>query len=147
LGGCIVLTRGEKIQSILDKNKQSNIGIKSVAELSEAMQKTKSYIYQIIRNEADPSIDTLRDIARLLGVSVGYLEEDIEINEDVIYYNDENILKHLSPELREWVLKEESVPFLTVGMIMDESDLSKLSTIKMGVLVDWLQNEIAKRKK
>jgi transcriptional regulator with XRE-family HTH domain len=141
------LTRGEKIQSILDKNKQSNIGIKSVAELSEAMQKTKSYIYQIIRNEADPSIDTLRDIARLLGVSVGYLEEDIEINEDVIYYNDENILKHLSPELREWVLKEESVPFLTVGMIMDESDLSKLSTIKMGVLVDWLQNEIAKRKK
>jgi transcriptional regulator with XRE-family HTH domain len=141
------LTRGEKIQSILDKNKQSNIGIKSVAELSEAMQKTKSYIYQIIRNEADPSIDTLKDIARLLGVSVGYLEEDIEIDEDVIYYNDENILKHLSPELREWVLKEESVPFLTVGMIMDESDLSKLSTIKMGVLVDWLQNEIAKRKK
>jgi transcriptional regulator with XRE-family HTH domain len=134
------LTRGEKIQSILDKNKQSNIGIKSVAELSEAMQKTKSYIYQIIRNEADPSIDTLRDIARLLGVSVGYLEEDIEINEDVIYYKEPEILQHLPEDMKNFVLDPAKKPFLTVAFMLDGYDLTKLSASQMNVLIEWLRD-------
>lgn len=136
------MTRGEKINLMIIKNKTS------VKELAEYIGMSDKNLYRIINGQVkNPAPETFHKMAEFLHCTL----EDIVVNdidEENIFYSDENILKHLPKDLRDFVLNEESTPFITVGLMMKEyeNDLSKLSAFKMGILIDWLQNEVNKSK-
>jgi transcriptional regulator with XRE-family HTH domain len=114
------MTRGKRIKDLME---QHNVDVK---ELADSIGKTVQYVYQLLKDEnTNPTIEVMKGIARKFGVTIDYLEEGI--NEDIIAINNADILQHLTDDLKEWVSKKDSVPFIRIGKIAESLDLSKLS--------------------
>jgi DNA-binding Xre family transcriptional regulator len=128
------VTRGEKIDFLLKKNK------KNVKELSEFIGMSDGNVYKIIKDKvknSDPEV--FHKMAEFFDCSI----EEILINgidEEKIYYDEESIFKHLPPDLQEFVVKEENTPYLTVAKMLEGYDLDKITPFHMGVMIDWLRN-------
>lgn len=138
--GVKAMTRGEKIDFLLKKNK------KSVKELSEFIGMSDGNVYKIISDKVkNPAPEVFHKIAEFFDCNI---EEILVngINEDRIYYDEQDIFKHLPKDLQEFVLKEESTPFLTVAKMLEGYDLNKISTFQMNVLIEWLRDAIDKSK-
>jgi transcriptional regulator with XRE-family HTH domain len=114
----------------------------SLRDLGKEVHLSHSYIDAIEKSTTNPSIPSLELIANYFGVDVAYfLSED---NEEVIFYNEPNILEKLPKDLQEFVVKEENVPYLIVAKQLEAYDLSKLTEIEMKFLIDWLKMAIEK---
>jgi transcriptional regulator with XRE-family HTH domain len=66
-------------------------------------------------------------------------------NEDIIRYDDSNILNRLPEDLREFVINEENTPYLVVAKQLAAYDLSKLTEREMKFIIDWLKAAIEKQ--
>jgi transcriptional regulator with XRE-family HTH domain len=116
----------------------------SLRELGKRVNLSHSYIDAIEKSTTNPSIPSLKLIADFFGVDVAYfLSED---DEEVIFYNEPDILSKLPKDLQEFVAKEESTPYLVVAKQLSAYDLSKLTEIEMKFLIDWLKMAIDKTK-
>jgi transcriptional regulator with XRE-family HTH domain len=116
----------------------------SLRELGKRVNLSHSYIDAIEKSTTNPSIPSLKLIADFFGVDVAYfLSED---DEEVIFYNEPDILSKLPKDLQEFVVKEESTPYLVVAKQLSAYDLSKLTEIEMKFLIDWLKMAIDKTK-
>jgi transcriptional regulator with XRE-family HTH domain len=129
------MTRGERIKQLMDEHKVD------AQELADAIGKQRSYIYELIKNRIkNPSYEVMKGIATKFNVSEEFIESGID--EEVIYYDDPDILKHLPKDLQDFVIKEESTPYLTVAKMLEGYDLKKMSTFQMNVLIEWLRDAI-----
>jgi transcriptional regulator with XRE-family HTH domain len=114
----------------------------SLRELAEKINLSHSYIDAIEKNKTNPSIPSLKLIADFFGVELTYFLSDED--EEVIFYDNPNILERLPKDLQDFVIKEENTPYLIVAKQLAAYDLSKLSETEMKFLVEWLKNAINK---
>lgn len=115
----------------------------SLRELGKAVNLSHSYIDAIEKGKTNPSIPSLKLLADYFGVDVAYFlaKED----EEVIFYDEPNVLEKLPKDLQEFVVKEENVPYLIVAKQLEAYDLSKLTETEMKFLIDWLKMAIEKQ--
>jgi transcriptional regulator with XRE-family HTH domain len=129
------MTRGQRIKQLMDENEID------AQELANAIGKQRSYIYELIKDRIkNPSYDVMKGIASKFGVSEEFIENGID--EEIIYYDDPDILKHLPNDLKEFVINEESTPYLTVAKMLEGYDLKKITPFQMNVLIEWLRDAI-----
>lgn len=114
----------------------------SLRELGKGVNLSHSYIDAIEKGTTNPSIPSLKIIADYFGVDVAYFLSDD--NEEVIFYNEPDILEKLPKDLKEFVIKEENTPYLVVAKQLAAYDLSKLTEREMKFLIDWLKMAIDK---
>jgi transcriptional regulator with XRE-family HTH domain len=116
----------------------------SLRDLGKEVHLSHSYIDAIEKGTTNPSIPSLKLIANYFGVDVAYFLS--ENDEEVIFYNEPDILARLPKDLQEFVVKEESTPYLVVAKQLAAYDLSKLTEREMKFLIDWLKMAIEKDK-
>jgi transcriptional regulator with XRE-family HTH domain len=131
------MTRGERLKSLMDEHRLD------AQELADAIGKNRSYIYQLLKDEIKkPSYEVMSALAKKFGVTEEFIESGID--EEVIYYTDPEILGKLPKDLQEFVLKEESTPYLIVAKQLYAYDLSRITEREMQLLIDWLKMAIEK---
>jgi transcriptional regulator with XRE-family HTH domain len=116
----------------------------SLRDLGKEVHLSHSYIDAIEKGTTNPSIPSLKLIANYFGVDVAYFLS--ENDEEVIFYNEPDILARLPKDLQEFVLAEESTPYLVVAKQLAAYDLAKLTEREMKFLIDWLKMAIEKDK-
>jgi transcriptional regulator with XRE-family HTH domain len=115
----------------------------SLRELGKAVNLSHSYIDAIEKGTTNPSLPSLKLIADYFGVDVAYfLAND---DEEVIFYNEPDILGRLPEDLKEFVLNEENTPYLIIAKQLAAYDLKKLTEREMKFLIDWLKIAIDKK--
>jgi DNA-binding Xre family transcriptional regulator len=118
---------------------KNNVNIK---QLSEHTGMSDKNLYKIIADKVkNPAPEIFHKMAELFNCSI----EDIlvnEVDEERIYYDDPDILKHLPNDLKEFVINEESTPYLTVAKMLEGYDLKKITPFQMNVLIEWLRDAI-----
>jgi transcriptional regulator with XRE-family HTH domain len=130
------MTRGEKIKLLMTKNKMS------VKELAEKIDIADSYLYKIINDKIKkPDDEIFHKMARAFNCTIEEILTN-DVDEERIYYDDPNIFKHLPPDLQEFVVKEESTPYLTVAKMLEGYNLDKITPFQMNVLIEWLRDAI-----
>ena len=87
-----------------------------------------------------PKYDYLAKIAEVCGVNLSFFGEV----EEVISYDEPNIFNRLPKDLQDFVVAEESVPYIVLAKQLSVYDLSKLTEIELKFLVDWLKAAIEK---
>jgi transcriptional regulator with XRE-family HTH domain len=133
------MTRGQRIKDLMDENRVDT------QELADAIGKNRSYIYQLLKDEIKkPSYEVMNSLAKKFGVTAEYIESGID--EEIIRYDEPEILGRLPKDLQEFVLKEENAPYLIVAKQLSAYDLEKLSDREMQFLIDWLKMAIDKNK-
>jgi transcriptional regulator with XRE-family HTH domain len=133
------MTRGQRIKDLMDENRVD------AQELADAIGKNRSYIYQLLKDEIKkPSYEVMNSLAKKFGVTAEYIESGID--EEIIRYDEPEILGRLPKDLQEFVLKEENAPYLIVAKQLSAYDLEKLSDREMQFLIDWLKMAIDKNK-
>lgn len=131
------MTRGGRIRQLMDENRID------AQELADAVGVNRSYIYQLLKDKIkNPSYEVMNGLAKKLGVSKEFIEEGID--EEIIYYDDPNILNRLPKDLQEFVLAEGNEPYLIVAKHLSAYDLTKLTPREMQFLIDWLKMAIEK---
>jgi transcriptional regulator with XRE-family HTH domain len=115
----------------------------SLRELGKAVNLSHSYIDAIEKGTANPSIPSLKLIAKYFGIDVAYFLS--ENDEEVIFYNEPDILARLPKDLQDFVIAEESTPYLIVAKQLAAYDLAKLTEREMKFLIDWLKMAIDKK--
>jgi transcriptional regulator with XRE-family HTH domain len=126
------MTRGDRIKQLMEEHRLD------AQELADAIGKNRSYIYQLLKDEIKkPSYEVMNGLAKKFGVSEEYIESGID--EEVIRYDEPDIFKKLPKDLQEFVLKEESAPYLIVAKQLSAYDLSKVGEREMQFLIDWLK--------
>jgi transcriptional regulator with XRE-family HTH domain len=88
-----------------------------------------------------PKYDYLAKIADACGVNLSFFGEE---ETEKISYDDPNIFNRLPQDLQEFVLHEESKPYLVVAKQLSAYDLEKLTEREMQFLIDWLKMAIEK---
>jgi transcriptional regulator with XRE-family HTH domain len=104
---------------------------------------SRSYVGDYESGRRYPKYDMLAKIAEACNVTLSFFGEEDTEN---IYYDDPNILNRLPKDLQEFVVKEESTPYLIVAKQLSAYDLSKLTEREMKFLIDWLKMAIEKDK-
>jgi transcriptional regulator with XRE-family HTH domain len=133
------MTRGQRIKDLMDENRVDT------QELADAIGKNRSYIYQLLKDEIKkPSYEVMNSLAKKFGVTAEYIESGID--EEIIRYDEPEILGRLPKDLQEFVLKEENAPYLIVAKQLSAYDLEKLTDREMQFLIDWLKMAIDKNK-
>lgn len=100
-------------------------------ELAERIGITQSHLSKIETGKANPSLKKLRKIAEALGV-----DEKIFFSENVSAVSlngDSAVMGHLDAELKQFIAREDSAPFLEfardiheIGFTQEELDAMKL---------------------
>jgi transcriptional regulator with XRE-family HTH domain len=131
------MTRGGRIKQLMDENRVD------AQELADAIGRNRSYIYQLLKDEIkNPSYEVMNGIAKKFNVGTEFIENGID--EEIIYYNEPDILERLPKDLQEFVSKEENTPYLIVAKQLSAYDLAKLTEREMQFLIDWLKTAIEK---
>jgi transcriptional regulator with XRE-family HTH domain len=135
---------GEKIKLLMIKDKMS------VKELVEALDISSGYTYKILNNQIknpDPTI--IHKLAEIFNCSI----EEIVLEEttDRVYYDEPEILNNMPDDLKDFILKEESTPYITFAKQLTRYDIDEmLKNIKdtdMQFLLHALKMHIDKTKK
>jgi transcriptional regulator with XRE-family HTH domain len=120
----------------------------SVKELGESVGTSGATISRYETGVHEPKSNMVKKLAEVFDVNPAWLMgADIDrYNEDAILYNDPNIFPHLPQDLQEFVVKEESTPYLVVAKQLSAYDLTKLTETELKFLVDWLKTAINNNK-
>jgi transcriptional regulator with XRE-family HTH domain len=83
-----------------------------------------------------PKYDYLAKIADACEVSLSFFGEE---EEGRIYYSEPAIFEKLPDDLKDFVAKEESTPYLVVAQQLASYDLDKISEKEMKFLIQYLK--------
>ena len=119
----------------------------TVKELGEAVGTSGATISRYETGVHEPKSKMVQRLAEYFNVSPAWLMgADIDrYNEDIIRYDNPNILNKLPKDLQDFVVKEENVPYLIIAKQLEAYDLSKLTETEMKFLIDWLKMAIEKQ--
>jgi transcriptional regulator with XRE-family HTH domain len=116
-----------------------------VKEMATAADISTSYLYNILSDRiSNPSINTLKLIARKLDVSLDYLEDGID--EEKVYLDEPNIFNHLPRDLQEFITKEENTPYLILAKQLSHYDPNKITETDIQFLVGYIRTILLNNK-
>lgn len=91
-------------------------------DLANRARVSQSMISKIESGSATPSLKALKRIANALGVAY---EDVFAPHSKLVPLNDKITMNHLDDNLRQFIAKEESVPYIMAGKELQERGLSK----------------------
>jgi transcriptional regulator with XRE-family HTH domain len=141
------MTRGQRIEDLMLRTSPRM----DVKELADAAEVSPQYIYDLLKDKAkNPSVKIISSIARKLDVTIDYLENGTETT-DRVYYTEPAIFEKLPDDLKDFVVHEDSTPYITFAKQLTRYDIEEmLKNIKdsdMKFLLDGLRMGIEKNKK
>ena len=134
LGELIKNARLEKAKKIGKKYTQQM--------LADDIGTGRGYIGDIETGRVYAGYKTLKKISEVCEVPLEFFNGETEN----IYYDDPAIFPHLPKDLQDFVINEESTPYLIVAKQLAAYNLDKLTEREMRLLIDWLKMAIKENK-
>jgi transcriptional regulator with XRE-family HTH domain len=120
----------------------------SVKELGEAVGTSGATISRYETGVHEPKSKMVRLLADYFDVNPAWLMgANVDRNnkdEDVVLYNEPVIFNQLPGDLKDFIIKEESVPYLVLAKHLSESDVNNLSEKEIKFMIDCLKLAINK---